>query len=314
MIEISHLKKSYNKSKQPILDDINLKIESGEFITLVGTSGCGKTTLLKTINQLVKQDSGNIYIEGQDVSKVKAEHLRRHMGYVIQKIGLFDHLTIGENIAIVPEILKWAEDQINERVDAMLGLVNLDPDQYRDRYPHELSGGQQQRVGIARALAADPDILLMDEPFGAIDAINRDYLQDQLLRIQQRTQKTIVFVTHDLDEAFKLGSRILIMNQGRIQQFGTAWEILKRPANSFVENFVNHDGALRFLKFIEARQLMRPVEEAERHVSQRLNATTKADALLMHMLGSGRHEVILEDDQHTEVGVVSYSDFANLAC
>jgi osmoprotectant transport system ATP-binding protein len=214
-------------------------------LILIGPSGCGKTTTMKMINRLIEPSSGNIYIEGEDAGKLDPVELRRNIGYVIQQIGLFPHMTIGQNIALVPKLKKWDEKRKTERVEELLQLVGLPPEQYRDRYPNELSGGQQQRVGVARALAADPPIILMDEPFGALDPITREQLQDELLQLQSELQKTIVFVTHDIDEALKLGSRIAIMRDGKIVQLGSPDSLLRAPADGFVREFLGKERLLQ---------------------------------------------------------------------
>lgn len=207
--------KLYDGKSTPAVDNVTMEIPAGETVMFVGPSGCGKTTTMKMINRLIEPTSGRIFIGDEDVTDKNPDELRRHIGYVIQGAGLFPHFTVGDNIAIVPKLLNWDKQRIDERVDELLDLVNLDPAQYRNRYPRELSGGQQQRVGVARALAADPPVLLMDEPFGAVDPITRQRLQDELLRLQEELSKTIVFVTHDFDEAVKLGDRIAILREDR---------------------------------------------------------------------------------------------------
>jgi osmoprotectant transport system ATP-binding protein len=226
------------------VNHLSINIEEGEFITIVGTSGCGKTTLLKMLNRLYEPDTGSIRLFGEDISLQDPVRLRHGIGYVIQQIGLFPHMTVFENIAVVPRILKWDKQRITNRVHELLTLVNLDPAEFINRRPAELSGGQQQRIGLARALAADPAVMLLDEPFGAIDAINRTNLQNELLQIHRKLNRTYLFVTHDITEAFKLGSRVLIMDKGDIQQFDTAANIIQKPANEFVENLIISSGVL----------------------------------------------------------------------
>jgi len=248
--------KSYDAKSTPAVDNITIEIPAGEIVMLVGPSGCGKTTTMKMINRLIEPTSGRILIGDEDVTDRDPDQLRRHIGYVIQGAGLFPHLTVADNIAIVPRLLKWDKKRVAERVDELLDLVNLEPGQYRDRYPRELSGGQQQRVGVARALAADPPVLLMDEPFGAVDPITRQRLQDELLRLQDELRKTIVFVTHDFDEAVKLGDRIAILQQGsEIVQYDTPEQILANPANDFVRSFVGHGAALKQLTLARVRDV-----------------------------------------------------------
>lgn len=238
-IEFRNVCKHFKGAAYNAVDHVSLSIEQGELITILGSSGCGKTTLLKLINRLYEPDTGNIDFFGEDIGKTDAVEFRRKIGYVIQQVGLFPHMTIANNIATVPKILKWQKGKINERVDELLRLVDLEPGQFRDRYPAQLSGGQQQRVGLARALAVNPDVMLLDEPFGAIDAINRINLQDELLKIYHGSKKTFLFVTHDINEAFKLGSRVLIMAHGQIQQFDMPKNIVASPANDFVKSLIN---------------------------------------------------------------------------
>lgn len=245
MIRFEDVSKSYDMSNL-VVDSVNLEIKRGEFLVVVGPSGCGKTTTLKMINRLIPLTKGTIWLDGKRISDYPVHELRWRIGYVLQQIALFPHMTIEENIAVVPELIGWKKKQIRERVTQLLELVGLDPEQYRKRKPSELSGGQQQRIGVIRALAADPDILLMDEPFSALDPISRLKLQDELLNLQQRIQKTIVFVTHDLQEAFKLGDRVCIMNEGKIEQIGTPQEILTRPASDFVRQFTASAAARTF--------------------------------------------------------------------
>lgn len=255
-IVLEEVQKTFAGTMGPALETTSLSIEDGSFVTVLGTSGSGKTTLLKLINRLCKPDSGIIRVNGEDISTVSEIELRRKIGYVIQHVGLFQHLTIARNIAIVPEILKWPKAKINNRVDELLNLVGLEPAQFRQRYPRQLSGGQQQRVGLARALAGDPGILLMDEPFGALDVIIREKLQDELIDIQNRLRKTVVFVTHDVQEALKLGNRVIIMNEGRIQQYDTPMNILLNPANQFVARLLETDNLYRQFSLMQAGALV----------------------------------------------------------
>ncbi len=248
--------KRYDSQSEPAVDNITMEIPAGEIVMLVGPSGCGKTTTMKMINRLIEPTSGRILIGDDDVTQRNPDQLRRHIGYVIQGAGLFPHLTVGDNIAIVPRLLKWDKKRTAARIDELLDLVSLDPAQYRDRYPRELSGGQQQRVGVARALAADPPVLLMDEPFGAVDPITRQRLQDELLRLQDELRKTIVFVTHDFDEAVKLGDRIAILQTGsKIMQYDAPERILAEPADDFVRSFVGAGAALKQLTLTRVRDV-----------------------------------------------------------
>ena len=238
-IELRDVTKTFKGASYSAVDHVSLTVNEGEFITILGSSGCGKTTLLKMINRLYEPDSGSIILFGEDISTVDVVKVRRRIGYVIQQIGLFPHYTVSENIATVPKLLGWEKEKIASRVDELLDLVGLEPKEFRDRYPAQLSGGQQQRIGLARALAIDPKIMLMDEPFGAIDSITREKLQDELLTLHREMGKTILFVTHDIEEAFKLGDRVIIMNEGKILQFDTPEAIIRQPADPFVQSLVD---------------------------------------------------------------------------
>ncbi len=255
-IQLRNLTKHYPGQAEPAVDNVTMDIPAGEIVMFVGPSGCGKTTTMRMINRLVEPSGGEILLDGQDVRKLDGNELRRHIGYVIQQIGLFPHMTIADNIALVPRMLKWNSRKTSARVEEMLSLVGLEPGQYAKRYPRQLSGGQQQRVGVARALAADPPVMLMDEPFGATDPITREHLQNEFLRLQQTIRKTIVFVTHDFDEAVKLGDRIAVLrNQSRIAQYDTPAEILRAPADDFVAGFVGSGAALKRLNLVLVRDL-----------------------------------------------------------
>ena len=283
--------KQYDPKAPPAVDDITLEIAAGEIVMLVGPSGCGKTTTMKMINRLIEPTSGRIFIGEDDVTRQNADELRRRIGYVIQGAGLFPHLTVADNISIVPRLLKWDKKRTAARVDELLELVNLEPAAYRDRYPRELSGGQQQRIGVARALAADPPVLLMDEPFGAVDPITRQRLQDELLRLQEELRKTIVFVTHDFDEAVKLGDKIAILQQGsRIVQYDTPEEILANPADDFVRGFVGHGAALKQLTLTRVRDVELSEAAVARVGGDAAEAVRAARAM-------GRQHVIVLDDQ-----------------
>lgn len=241
-VEFKNVTKRFPGAAAPALDRVSLAIDPGELVCVLGTSGGGKTTFIKLINRLHDPDTGTVLVNGQDVSQVDPVELRRGIGYVIQQTGLFPHMTVAENIACVPKILKWDRGRIDTRVDELLELVHLDPADFRDRYPAQLSGGQQQRVGLVRALAASPEIMLLDEPFGAIDAITRAKLQDELLRIHRGSGKTFVFVTHDVTEALKLGTKVLVVDAGRVQQYATPEELLAHPATPFVRELLETQG------------------------------------------------------------------------
>jgi osmoprotectant transport system ATP-binding protein len=251
MISLQHVAKRFPGQKQPAVTDLSLDIPEGETVCLVGPSGCGKTTTMRMINRLIEPTSGAIVVDGRDVMQQDPVALRRGIGYVIQSIGLLPHRTIAQNIATVPNLLNWDDERIERRVDELREIFQLDPE-LMDRYPSELSGGQRQRVGVARALAVDPPVMLMDEPFAAVDPIVRARLQDQFLEIQRQLRKTIVFVTHDIDEAIKMADRITILNIGGVvEQFATPEEILRAPANEFVERFVGAERGLKRLALIK---------------------------------------------------------------
>ena len=237
-IQFIDVTKKFDGSENDAVEQVSLSIEKGELITILGSSGSGKTTLLKMINRLYEPSKGTIQLFGEDIQGMDVVKLRRGIGYVIQQVGLFPHMTVAENIATVPRLLKWSQSAIDERTDELLAMVEMETKDFKKRYPSQLSGGEQQRIGLARALAVNPEIMLMDEPFGAIDAITRLNLQDQLLRIHGGLKKTFIFVTHDINEAFKLGSRVIIMNQGRINQFDSPRNIVKQPATEFVSKLI----------------------------------------------------------------------------
>ncbi|WP_372595289.1 ABC transporter ATP-binding protein, partial [Actinotalea sp.] len=251
MIELVGVSKRFPGQHEPAVRHLDLAVPEGEIVMLIGPSGCGKTTSLKMMNRLIEPTSGRIVIDGKDVTDVDVDDLRRTIGYVIQQVGLFPHHTIAANIGTVPRLLGWNKARISARVDELLALVGLEPKQYRDRYPKELSGGQQQRVGVARGLAADPAVMLMDEPFGAIDPVTRDRLQDEFLALQDQVKKTICFVTHDLDEAVKLGDRIAVFGQGgKLHQYDVPARVLSEPADDFVSEFVGGGAAVRRLALV----------------------------------------------------------------
>ena len=277
MIEFKNVVKQYPNGFRAV-DNLNLFVPEGEICVLIGPSGCGKTTSMRMINRLTSITKGEILIDGQPNVELPVEELRRQIGYAIQQIGLLPHMTIAENIAIVPHLLRWDEKRIRDRVDSLLELVGLDPSIHRDKYPRQLSGGQQQRVGVARALGADPPIMLMDEPFGAVDPITREVLQAEFLQIQETVSKTIIFVTHDIDEAIKMGDRIAIMRDGQLVQYDTPDTILAYPINRFVRDFVGTDRALKRLGLSRIRSIMNPdppkitikekIDEARRQLNE----------------------------------------------
>lgn len=261
MITFKKVTKSYADGVQAV-KSLQLEIHKGEFFVLIGPSGCGKTTTLKMVNRLIDPSEGSIWINDQDIAHVNIHELRWNIGYVLQQIALFPHLSIAENIAIVPELKKWEKERINSRVDELLAMVGLEPKIYRDRKPTELSGGEQQRIGVARALAADPPIILMDEPFSALDPISREKLQNDILQLQKSIHKTIVFVTHDMQEALKLGDRICLMKQGEVIQVGTKDELVENPVNDFVREFVGTKSDLHTVD-LDITRIMRPVNQVK---------------------------------------------------
>ncbi len=285
MIEIKNIsKKVGNKT---ILDDISLKIDEGSFVVFIGPSGCGKTTTLKLINKLIEPTSGEIYIDGKPISKEDPIKLRRNIGYVIQSIGLFPHLTIRENIELIPKLKKEkSEEEIEAKTLELMKMVGLDPKEFLDKYPSELSGGQQQRIGLVRAIATDAKIILMDEPFSALDPITRTQLQEWLYSLQEELKKTIIFVTHDMDEALKLADKICIMKDGKLQQYDTVENLLRNPANEFVKNFIGSDRLWNTPEYIKARDIMiqNPISvKSSRTVIQGMEImrTNKVDSLLV---------------------------------
>src|SRR5947209_4858971 len=250
-IAFHNITKQYSGAGKPAVDAVSFALPEGSTCMLVGTSGSGKTTLLRMVNRLIEPTSGEIFIDGKNVLEENPILLRRRIGYVIQQVGLFPHMTIAENVRVTAEIASgWTKQRLAQRVDELLELVGLPPDEYRHRFPRQLSGGQQQRVGLARALTTDPTILLMDEPFGALDAITRARMQDELLRVQRDVHKTILFVSHDIEEAFKLGDQIAVLSEGKLIQLGSPIELLAHPANAFVSKLVGGDSALRQLQYV----------------------------------------------------------------
>jgi osmoprotectant transport system ATP-binding protein len=260
VITFEHVTKSYEGAAHPAVDDLSLLIPEGQTVVLIGPSGCGKSTTLRMVNRLIEPDMGTVSEDGRDVRDFPPEQLRRHVGYAIQGVGLFPHFTVAENIGVVPGLLGWDTERTAARVAELLDLVGLDAATYADKYPDELSGGEAQRVGVARALAADPPVLLMDEPFGAVDPLTRERLQSEFVAIQARLKKTVVFVTHDIDEAVKLGDRIAIMREGRLVQFDTPERVLAYPADDFVAGFVGAERALKRLSLAPVSEALDPAD------------------------------------------------------
>lgn len=298
MIRFENVSRSYGDVLA--VNDVSLHVPAGELVVLIGPSGSGKTTCLKMINRLIEPTAGRVLVNGRDVAQSDPQALRRGIGYVIQSVGLFPHMTVKQNIQVVPRLLGWSDRKSAARADDLLGTVGLDPATYRDRYPRELSGGQQQRVGVARALAVDPPILLMDEPFGAVDPVTRERLQDEFLELQQRLKKTVVFVTHDIKEAVKLADRVCLMNGGRIEQYDTPEVLLRNPANRFVRQFVGSDRALTRLSRVKVSAVMEQavalevaatVEEANAALTEQSSAyVTRDGALAGWIMRQALHE------------------------
>lgn len=296
MIRLERLTKHYPGQSEAAVDELTLDIPAGRIVAFVGPSGCGKTTTMKLINRLIEPTSGRIHLDGKDVTQEPAHRIRRRIGYSIQQTGLFPHRTVADNIATVPKLLGWSRHRITDRVDELLGLVGLDPETYRGRYPKQLSGGQQQRVGVARALGGDPQVMLMDEPFGAIDPLSREALQNEFLRIQAEVRKTIVFVTHDIDEAIKMGDRIAIFaNNGKVVQYDTPERILADPADAFVADFIGAGAAVRRLSLTRLGDLSVPRWPAVRSTAGRQERATAA-------AGTGRDLLVALDPEGRPTG------------
>ncbi|HTT78416.1 MAG TPA: ABC transporter ATP-binding protein [Stellaceae bacterium] len=304
MIEIERVSKAYDG--RLVVDNVSLAIPAGMFCVLLGPSGSGKSTMLRMINRLIAFDAGAIRVGGADVRAVPPAALRRRIGYAIQSVGLFPHWRIEDNIATVPRLLKWPRRRVRDRVTELLELLRLDPATYRGKYPHQLSGGEQQRVGVARALAADPDVLLMDEPFAAVDPPTRAALQDELLRIQQATQKTIVFVTHDIEEALRLASGIAILDRGRLAQWGAPLDIVERPASLFVADFVGGAaGGLRLLSLHRVADRVRPGEHAD---GEPLSADASLRDALAAMIARHAERLPVVDAAGRPLGAIALAD------
>lgn len=289
MIKIKKVSKKYGNFTA--VSNLSLTVNQSEFLVILGPSGCGKSTLLRLINKMIPRDGGEIQVEGKNIDNLKGEDLRKTIGYVIQTTGLFPHMDVKRNVATVPHLLKWQQGKIDQRVEEMLALVGLDPAKYKNKRPSELSGGEAQRVGVARALASDPDILLMDEPFGAVDPINRLRLQKEFRKIQQKLKKTIIFVTHDTDEALLLADRICIMNEGEIVQVGRPEEIVLDPKNDLVQNFFKKEGILTLLSRKPAIDYAQPLILGEKPLAK--EATLRD--VLIYMLSTGSDKVALEN-------------------
>ena len=320
-IVVENLTKQFPREPRPAVDHVSFEVEQGALVVLLGPSGCGKTTLLKTINRLYEPTEGRILVDGADARGLPATQLRRRIGYAIQQTGLFPHMRVEQNIAVVPQLLGWPKERIDARVDELLDLVGL-PRGYRARYPRQLSGGEQQRVGVARALAADPAIVLMDEPFGAIDAITRARLQDELAAIQRRLRKTILFVTHDVEEALRLADKIVVMREGAIVQYDTPLNILTRPADAFVGELIGAEDMLRRLSLISVRDALAvqaaPVARAVGRADAAFASTPAFPATigldddlraaLSQLLATGADSLLVLDEDGQELGRIAFED------
>ncbi|HDR3521652.1 ABC transporter ATP-binding protein [Bacillus pacificus] len=305
MIQFNQVSKSYEGGTKAV-DSLHLEIKKGEFFVLIGPSGCGKTTTMKMINRLIETTEGSILIDGKDIQEYNINELRWDIGYVLQQIALFPHMTIAENIAVVPEMRKWSKEKIKARVDELLQMVGLDPDVYRDRMPDELSGGQKQRIGVVRALAANPKIVLMDEPFSALDPLSREQLQKDIVQLQKKIQKTIVFVTHDMQEALSLGNRICIMKEGKIVQLDTPEEIIHNPKNEFVEEFIGNRGR----PWYEGKSIedVLPLDESMRIEGEALSLHSSLQEALVRLRAD---EVVPVEENGRYVGALTSRHIVN---
>lgn len=305
VIQFNQVSKSYEDGTKAV-NSLHLEIKKGEFFVLIGPSGCGKTTTMKMINRLIETTEGSILIDGKDIQQYNINELRWDIGYVLQQIALFPHMTIAENIAVVPEMRKWTKKEINVRVDDLLQMVGLDPDVYRDRMPDELSGGQKQRVGVVRALAANPKIVLMDEPFSALDPLSREQLQKDIVQLQKKIQKTIVFVTHDMQEALSLGDRICVMKEGKVVQLDTPEGIIHNPKNEFVEEFIRNRGR----PWYEGKSIedVLPLDESMRIEGETLSLHSSLQEALVRLRAD---EVVPVEENGRYVGALTSRHIVN---
>ncbi|MGO4404576.1 ABC transporter ATP-binding protein [Bosea sp. RAF48] len=301
-IRLEQVTKRFPGTAQPAVESLDLTVEAGKLCVLIGPSGCGKTTTMRMINRLIEPSAGRILVGDRDIAQGDAVELRRHIGYVIQQVGLFPHMTIAENVATVPRLLGWDVARIRVRSEEMLALVGLDPAQYLSRYPRHLSGGQRQRVGVARALAADPPVMLMDEPFGAVDPILRSRLQEEFLAIQKRLRKTVIFVTHDIDEAIRMGDVVAIMRDGKLVQYDTPDRLLAAPADDFVADFVGADRALRRLSLVSAADAVEPGHALD---GFELPGSLQLRGVLSALLAEGRDAATIVDEHGRPLGQIT---------
>ena len=304
-IRLESVSKLYPGAVRAAVDGVSLSIDPGEFIVLLGPSGCGKTTLLKMVNRIYEPTGGQIFIDSMEIHELPTAQLRRRIGYVIQQTGLFPHMRIRDNVAVVPRLLKWDKERVHQRTTELLDLVGLPAEDYADRYPNQLSGGEQQRVGLARAIAAEPSMMLMDEPFGALDAITRKRLQDEIRKIHHRFRQTILFVTHDIEEAVQLADRIVVMREGRVVQFGTPLEIVSTPVDSFVAELVGADDVLRRLSLLPVTAAIEPVVRSELNGEASIHDTAFLRDALGKLVESGHSKLIVVDRDNAPIGVVT---------
>jgi osmoprotectant transport system ATP-binding protein len=308
MIELTNVRKVYGDGTVAV-DDVSFEVPRGETVTLVGPSGCGKTTTMTMVNRLTELTEGDIRIDGESILDADPIELRRNIGYVIQEIGLFEHMTIAENISIVPDLRGWDDDRKQARVEELLDLIQL-PQDVADQYPANLSGGQRQRVGVARAMAAEPEIILMDEPFGALDPITRDELQDEFLDIQQKLDTTIMFVTHDIDEALKMGDRVAVLRDGELVQYDTPEDLLGKPKNAFVESFIGEDRVLKQLSAMSVREVMNAPQVGEGAGENPLSPDDSLKLALQRVFQQGGPVPVVEDGEI--VGEIGESDIQSV--
>ncbi|WP_439499896.1 ABC transporter ATP-binding protein [Bosea sp. (in: a-proteobacteria)] len=303
MIRLEGVSKIFPGVARPAVDNLDLAVEEGRTCVLIGPSGCGKTTTMRMVNRLIEPSSGRIIVEDEDVTQADPVALRRRIGYVIQQIGLFPHMTIAENVATVPKLLGWPAQKIKARSEEMLDLVGLPPGQFLSRFPRHLSGGQRQRVGVARALAADPPVMLMDEPFGAVDPVVRGRLQDEFVEILRRLKKTVIFVTHDIDEAIRMGDVVAILRDGKLVQYDTPDRLLAAPADEFVADFVGADAALRRLSLVGVSEALESGDAGEADI--RLPATSNLRGVLSALLAEGRDAATIVDGDGKLLGRIT---------
>lgn len=323
-IEFKHVYKRFEGREKPAVCDANFQVEEGNFVTILGTSGSGKTTLLKMTNGLIPATEGDIEFMGENIKNIPMNEYRRKIGYVIQQAGLFPHKTVYENIATIPKLMKWDKQRIDSRVDELLRMVQLDPAQYRKAYPKKLSGGEQQRVGLARAMAVDPSVMIMDEPFGAIDAITREKLQNELLKIQAQVRKTILFVTHDVQEAFKMGDKVIVMHDGVIQQYDTPFKILFHPATPYVKELMSSGDFFDKLKGLTAESAMTKVEDIKadelsagkaggaESLKNSVKLTDNLSTVLEMLIRGDEDAVAVRDFDGKVAGMIPYSIFKSI--